>query len=84
MLLEIVIWLVVATLALSTGQAWAMSGGGRVVRYVAVWILSTAVIITIAAPIVGLGIGMLFSWITPIPLVLGALLTGVSLWIATG
>jgi hypothetical protein len=82
MLFEIVIWLVVATLALSTGQAWAMSAREHFVRYFLVWLVSTTLIVLIAAPIVGLGIGMLLSWITPIPLVLGALLTAVSLSIA--
>ena len=45
MLLEIVIWLVAATLALSTGQAWAMSTREHFVRCFLVWLVSTTLIV---------------------------------------
>ena len=81
MLLEIVIWLVVATVVLSAGQGWAMSGGGRVIRYVVVWILSTSLIVALAAPILGQRIEHLLTWVWPLGFVLGVL-TAVSLSIA--
>jgi hypothetical protein len=79
MLLEIVIWLVIATLALSAGQAWAMSTRNHLLRHLVVWIFSTTLIVLIAAPIVGLPTSMSLGWITPIPFLVSALLTAVSL-----
>ena len=81
MLLGIVIWLVVATLALSAGQAWTMSGGSRVIRYVVVWILSTAFNVAVAAPLLGQRMEHLLTWVWPLGFVVGAL-NAVSLSIA--